>query len=97
MMWRQRPATQFAMRLLESSTFWVTLALCIDLLLVLSLGWTIGGTGVRQVFNPACRADNARLDHTPLDLVILWEVRFNEPLCLVLERIRNAFKSGVLC
>ena len=74
-MWRRSAPAQFAMRLLGSSTFWVTFGLCVDLLLVLSLGRAFGGSGSRSVFNPECRADNARLYQTPLDLVILWEVR----------------------
>ena len=75
MMWRQTPAAQLVMRVLGSSGFWVTLALCVDMMLVLSLGRTFSGAGSRPVFNPACRTDNARLYQTPLDLVILWEVR----------------------
>ncbi len=86
MMWRHTPCFQFVARLLDRSTFWVTIVLCVDMLLVLSLGRTFGATGVRSVFNPACRTDNARLDHTPLDLVILWEVRCVEQLCLGPER-----------
>lgn len=74
-MWRQSPLGQITSRLLQSSGFWVALALSIDMLLVLTLGHAFGGSGSQPVFNPACRTDNARLYQTPLDLVIMWEVR----------------------
>eukprot|EP01046_Picozoa_sp_COSAG06_P110639 COSAG06_NODE_57184_length_281_cov_0.857143_1_plen_83_part_01 len=76
MMWRQSPAAQLLARLASTGAFWVTLALCIDTLLVLSLGRAFRGAGSRPVFNPNCRSDNAKLDRRPLDLVVVWEVRF---------------------
>ena len=73
MMWRQGPAAQWMARLVENAAFWVALALFVDFLLVLALGGLFRGSGSRTVFNPDCRSDNARLDHHPLDLVLIWE------------------------
>ena len=84
MMWRTSPAGQWLTRLAGSAAFWVTLALLIDMLLVLTLGRIFRGSGSRTVFNPNCRSDNARLDHHQLDLVFVWEVRLllaSQPPC----------------